>query len=97
MADDTLNNPVEIQATHIDATLLPPNFGLSYRLYVLGQGMDLGKVASKANESGKGAYDAQTRNDQQDTILDDHDEKLIRTENMLKGHENRLTHVEAVK
>lgn len=91
MADDTLNNPVEIQATHIDATLLPPNFGLSYRLYVLGQGMDLGKVAGKANESGKGAYDAQVKNDEQDVRIENLDSRVFDAEVELKKHEGKIT------
>lgn len=81
MADDTLDHPVEIQATRLDATLLPANFGFAYRMYVLNQGMDLGKVAVKANESGQAAYDAKNRNDQQDLILSEQSEKL----NALQG------------
>lgn len=81
MADDKLDHPVEIQTTRLDATLLPANFGFAYRMYVLNQGTELGKVAVKANESGQAAYDAKNRNDQQDLILSEQAEKI----NALQG------------
>ncbi|MDI4702824.1 LLM class flavin-dependent oxidoreductase, partial [Salmonella enterica subsp. enterica serovar Cerro] len=38
-------------------------------LYVIAQGTDVGAIAGKANEAGKGAYDAQVKNDEQDVEL----------------------------
>ncbi|HHI0556763.1 TPA: phage tail protein [Klebsiella pneumoniae] len=96
MADSGLNDPVIIQATSLDASILPRNiFSQSYLLYVIAQGTDLGAVAGKANEAGKGAYDAQVRNDEQDVILADHETRLDAAEATLADHEQRITAAEA--
>ncbi|CDH05435.1 Tail needle protein gp26 [Xenorhabdus bovienii str. oregonense] len=102
MADNSLKNPVEIQATRIDATLLPANFSQPYFLYVVQQGADLGNVANKANQAGDGAYDAQIKNDEQDVVLADHEKQLTdhekritSAEEKLVNHEQRLTTAES--
>lgn len=96
MADSGLNDPVIIQATRLDASILPRNiFSQSYLLYVIAQGTDLGAVAGKANEAGKGAYDAQVKNDEQDVILADHETRLDTAEATLADHEQRITAAEA--
>lgn len=96
MADAGLNDPVIIQATRLDASILPRNiFSQSYLLYVIAQGTDLGAVAGKANEAGKGAYDAQVKNDEQDVILADHEARLDAAEATLINHEQRITAAEA--
>ncbi|HBS5629906.1 TPA: phage tail protein [Klebsiella pneumoniae] len=96
MADDGLKEPVIIQATRLDASILPRNvFTQSYLLYVIAQGTDLGNVAGKANEAGKGAYDAQVKNDEQDVILADHETRLDAAEATLADHEQRITAAEA--
>lgn len=96
MADDGLKEPVIIQATRLDASILPRNvFSQSYLLYVIAQGTDLGNVAGKANEAGKGAYDAQVKNDEQDVILADHESRIEAAEEMLINHEQRITAAEA--
>ncbi|CDG98048.1 Tail needle protein gp26 [Xenorhabdus bovienii str. puntauvense] len=102
MADNNLKNPVEIQATRIDATLLPSNFSQPYFLYVVQQGADLGNVANKANQAGDGAYDAQIKNDEQDVVLADHEKQLAdhekritSAEETLVNHEQRITAVES--
>ncbi|MBD2791573.1 tropomyosin [Xenorhabdus szentirmaii] len=94
MADDNLKNPVEVQATRIDATLLPANFSQPYFLYVVQQGTDLGNVANKANQAGDGAYDAQVKNDEQDKTLTDHEKRLMTAETQIASHEERLTKAE---
>ncbi|WP_145592699.1 phage tail protein [Yersinia bercovieri] len=76
MADPSLNVPVMVSATRIDATLLPSGFSLPYQLYVIQNGMDFGNVAGKANEAGQGAYDAQKKNDEQDIVLDNHETRI---------------------
>lgn len=92
MADLSLNNPVVIQATRLDASILPRNvFSQSYLLYVIAQGTDVGAIAGKANESGKGAYDAQVRNDEQDVILDDHESRIQQLRIEVDDHEVRIT------
>lgn len=96
MADDGLKEPVIIQATRIDATLLPSNiFSQPYLLYVIQQGTDLGNVAGKANEAGQGAWDAQKKNDEQDLVLADHESRITAAEATLVNHEQRITAAEA--
>ncbi|HCR0925082.1 TPA: phage tail protein [Klebsiella aerogenes] len=96
MADDGLKEPVIIQATRLDASILPRNvFTQSYLLYVIAQGTDLGNVAGKANEAGQGAYDAQVKNDEQDVILADHESRIEAAEATLINHEQRITAAEA--
>lgn len=96
MADDNLNKPVLIQASRIDATLLPRNiFSQPYTLYVIQQGTDLGNVAGKANEAGQGAWDAQVKNDEQDLVLADHEVRIEAAEQTLINHEQRITVAEA--
>lgn len=96
MADDGLKEPIVIQATRIDATLLPRNvFSQPYTLYVIQQGTDLGNVAGKANEAGQGAWDAQVKNDEQDLVLADHEVRIEAAEQTLINHEQRITAAEA--
>lgn len=95
MADDNLTTPVVIQATRIDATLVPQSFTTVYRDYVVNQGTDMGKVAGKANEAGQGAYDAQVKNDEQDVVLDNHEVRITAAEETLVNHEQRITAAEA--
>lgn len=96
MADSNLNEPVIIQATRLDTSVLPRNiFSQSYLLYVIAQGTDVGNVANKANEAGQGAYDAQVRNDAQDVILVDHEIRLASAEAKIQDHETRITNAEA--
>ncbi|EHY7500073.1 tail needle knob protein [Escherichia coli] len=96
MADSNLNEPVIIQATRLDTSVLPRNiFSQSYLLYVIAQGTDVGNVANKANEAGQGAYDAQVRNDEQDVILVDHEIRLASAEAKIHDHETRITNAES--
>ncbi|MGF2651818.1 phage tail protein [Serratia marcescens] len=94
MADDNLTTPVVIQATRIDATLVPQSFTPVYRDYVVNQGTDMGKVAGKANEAGQGAYDAQVKNDEQDIVLDNHEVRITAAEETLVNHEQRISAAE---
>lgn len=95
MADPSLNTPVIIQATRLDASILPRNvFSQSYLLYVIAQGTDVGAIAGKANEAGQGAYDAQVKNDEQDVILADHEQRISAAEVTLADHEVRISAAE---
>ncbi|EFC3498006.1 hypothetical protein CTR28_003513 [Escherichia coli] len=96
MADSNLNVPVIIQATRLDTSVLPRNiFSQSYLLYVIAQGTNVGNVANKANEAGQGAYDAQVRNDEQDVILADHEQRISAAEATLVNHEERISQAES--
>ncbi|HBJ6432366.1 tail protein [Salmonella enterica subsp. enterica serovar Veneziana] len=92
MADPSLNNPVIIQATRLDASILPRNvFSKSYLLYLIAQGTDVGAIAGKANEAGKGAYEAQVKNDEQDVELADHEARIQQLRIDVDNHEIRIT------
>nr|WP_276322232.1 tail needle knob protein [Escherichia coli] len=96
VADSNLNEPVIIQATRLDTSVLPRNiFSQSYLLYVIAQGTDVGNVANKANEAGKGAYDAQVKNDEQDATLADHESRIEAAEETLINHEHRIAAAES--
>ncbi|CNL09742.1 tail needle knob protein [Yersinia aldovae] len=95
MADSGLNIPVTVTATRIDATLLPSIFSLPYQLYVIQNGMDFGNVASKANDAGQGAYDAQVVNDRQDVTLLDHEIRLDTAEAEIVSLDGRVTVAES--
>ncbi|HGN0250618.1 phage tail protein [Proteus mirabilis] len=101
MANKNLSNPIEIQASYIVPNILPDNFSETYRRIVLSGADDMVKVAGRANEAGVEALDAQVKNDEQDIILDDHEERLGDAEqtiilhgNQLANHESRITKTE---
>ncbi|ENI7063062.1 phage tail protein [Proteus mirabilis] len=101
MANENLSTPIEIQASYIVPNILPDNFSETYRRIVLSGADDMVKVAGRANEAGVEALDAQVKNDEQDIILDDHEERLGDAEqtiilhgNQLANHESRITKTE---
>lgn len=95
MADPSLNTPVIIQATRLDASILPRNvFSQSYLLYVIAQGTDVGAIAGKANEAGQGAYEAQVKNDEQDVTLADHEGRITANTLAIQLLDVRLTTAE---
>ncbi|MFH2237324.1 tail needle knob protein [Citrobacter freundii] len=95
MADPSLNTPVIIQATRLDASILPRNvFSQSYLLYVIAQGTDVGAIAGKANEAGQGAYDAQVKNDEQDVTLANHEGRITANTLAIQLLDVRLTTAE---
>ncbi|MBO8263495.1 phage tail protein [Proteus mirabilis] len=101
MANKNLSTPIEIQASYIVPNILPDNFSETYRRIVLSGADDMAKVAGRANEAGVEALDAQVKNDEQDIILDDHEERLGDAEqtiilhgNQLANHESRITKTE---
>lgn len=54
MADPSLNKPVIIQATRLDASILPRNvFSQSYLLYVIAQGLTLALLRERQTKQGK--------------------------------------------
>ncbi|NBJ34598.1 hypothetical protein GE191_12995 [Serratia fonticola] len=95
MADDSLKDPVSVQALGITAASLPAIFSRAYQNYVLNQTLDFVAVAGKANEAGQGAWDAQVKNDEQDLVLADHEVRLDAAEATLINHEARITAAEA--
>lgn len=101
MANENLSTPIEIQASYIVPNILPDNFSEAYRRIVLSGADDMAKVAGRANEAGAEAFDAQKRNDEQDVVLEDHEERLGEAEQtivehgiQLANHEERITKTE---
>lgn len=95
MADDSLKDPVSVQALGINASSLPQIFSRTYQRYVLSQAIDFTNVANKANEAGQGAWDAQKKNDEQDLVLANHESRITAAEVTLVNHEQRITAAEA--
>ncbi|CAH0528415.1 hypothetical protein CTH30272_02099 [Allocatenococcus thiocycli] len=91
MANQDLMDPIVIQASRIDASILPSVFSQPYLLYVIQQSTDVGNVANKANEAAEGAFDAQEKNDEQDLILADHESRIEANESKLADHESRIS------
>ncbi|QMN54179.1 hypothetical protein HVW69_14390 [Citrobacter freundii] len=94
MADPSLNQPVIVRAVSLNASSIPAGYSPAYTQYILSQAIDFTNVAGKANEAGKGAYDAQVKNDEQDVILADHEQRISAAEVTLADHETRISAAE---
>ena len=94
MADPSLNQPVIVRAVSLNASSIPAGWSPAYTQYILSQAIDFTNVAGKANEAGKGAYDAQVKNDEQDVILADHEQRISAAEVTLADHETRISAAE---
>lgn len=95
MADPSLNNPVVIRAISLSAKSLPDGYSPAYEQYILSQAADFTSVADKANDAGKGAYDAQVKNDEQDVTLADHEGRITANTQAIQLLDVRLTTAEA--
>lgn len=95
MADTSLNEPVTIQAQQINASSLPAGLSPVYQRYILEQALDFSSLAQKANAAGSGAYEAQLKNAEQDSLLEDHEFRLQTAEQTLADHDQRITKAEA--
>ncbi|RXN74104.1 phage tail protein [Providencia rettgeri] len=94
MANENLSTPIQVQAAYIVPEILPSNFGAVYTRIVLSGAEDMAKVAGRANEAGNEAYQAQLRNDEQDIILDDHEQRIKSAEETLEQHTAQLANHE---
>lgn len=94
MADQNLNEPVIVRAVSLNASSIPVGWSPAYTQYILSQAIDFTNVAGKANEAGQGAYDAQVKNDEQDVILTDHEQRISAAEVTLADHEVRISAAE---
>ncbi|MBN4856389.1 hypothetical protein H4F83_05620 [Citrobacter freundii] len=94
MADPNLNVPVIVRAVSLNASSIPVGWSPAYTQYILSQAIDFTNVAGKANEAGQGAYDAQVKNDEQDVILADHEQRISAAEVTLADHEVRISAAE---
>jgi len=94
MADEP--QKVIVQSSRLDDHILPPNFSLAYRLYVIQQGADLKGIADASNSANDLAYQATVKNQQQDVTLSDHSVRITLAESQLVNHEGRITNAEGV-
>jgi hypothetical protein len=89
MADEP--QKVKVQASRIDAKILPPGFSLPYRLYVIQQTTDLKNLADASNNANDLAYQATIKNEEQDVILADHESRISALRVEVDDHEVRIT------
>lgn len=94
MADPNLNEPVIVRAVSLNASSIPVGWSPAYTQYILSQAIDFTNVAGKANEAGKGAYDAQVKNDEQDVTLADHEGRITANTQAIQLLDVRLTTAE---
>lgn len=94
MADPSLNQPVIVRAVSLNASSIPVGWSPAYTQYILSQAIDFTNVAGKANEAGKGAYDAQVKNDEQDVTLADHEGRITANTLAIQLLDVRLTTAE---
>lgn len=89
MADAPQN--VVIQASRVDASIIPPGFPLPYRLYVMQQGSDLQKVADASNEANGLAFQATLKNEEQDAIISEQGSEIGALTSRVNDQDNRIT------
>lgn len=94
MADPSLNQPVIVRAASLNASSIPVGWSPAYTQYILSQAIDFTNVASKANEAGQGAYEAQVKNDEQDVTLADHEGRITANTQAIQLLDVRLTTAE---
>lgn len=81
---------VIVKSSRIDASILPPNFPLPYKLYVIQQTTDLQDIANASNGANELAYQATVKNGEQDLRLADHDSKISSLRTEVDDHETRI-------
>ncbi|MCI0266762.1 UNVERIFIED_ASMBLY: phage tail protein, partial [Cronobacter sakazakii] len=82
---------VIVKSSRIDASILPPNFPLPYKLYVIQQTTDLKDIADASNGANELAYEATVKNVEQDATLDDHESRISGLRSEVDDHETRIT------
>lgn len=79
--------PVSVEARRLDISILPDNFSIPLKDFMVGQNDDIQNVADKANEASDSAYVANLTNEEQNIVLAEHSETLA-------DHENRVGSLE---
>ncbi|WP_336293536.1 phage tail protein [Cronobacter dublinensis] len=82
---------VIVKSSRIDASILPPNFPLPYKLYVIQQTTDLKDIADASNGANELAYEATVKNVEQDATLADHENRISGLRSEVDNHETRIT------
>lgn len=78
---------VSVEARRLDISILPDNFSIPLKDFMVGQNDDIQNVAGKANEASDSAYVANLTNEEQNIVLAEHSETLA-------DHENRVDALE---
>ena len=78
---------VSVEARRLDISILPDNFSIPLKDFMVGQNDDIQNVANKANEASDSAYVANLTNEEQNIVLAEHSETLA-------DHENRVDALE---
>lgn len=93
--------PVSVEARRLDVSILPGNFSIPLKDFMVGQNDDIQNVADKANEASNSAYESQLANEAQDIIiashsetLDDHERRVDSLEITVADHEARIGSLE---
>ena len=79
--------PVNVEARRLDISILPDNFSIPLKDFMVGQNDDIQNVADKANEASDSAFVANLTNEEQNIVLAEHSETLA-------DHENRVDALE---
>lgn len=92
---------VSVEARRLDISILPDNFSIPLKDFMVGQNDDIQNVADKANEASNSAYESQLANEAQDIILashsetlDDHERRVDSLEITVADHETRIGSLE---
>lgn len=93
--------PVSVEARRLDISILPGNFSIPLKDFMVGQNDDIQNVADKANEASNSAYEANLTNEEQDEILaahsetlEDHERRVDTIETTVADHEARIGSLE---
>lgn len=85
---------VNVQSRRVDTSIIPNTFTLPYKLYIIQQNTDMLSIADATNNAGDLAYQATVRNEEQDVILADHEQRIDQAELTLANHEGRISAAE---
>ncbi|HAS1004028.1 TPA: phage tail protein [Enterobacter cloacae] len=82
---------VNVQSRRVDTSVLPDMFTLPYKLYIIQQNSDMLSIADATNNAGELAYEATVKNEQQDVVLADHENRISALHIKVDDHEIRIT------
>lgn len=93
--------PVSVEARRLDISILPDNFSIPLKDFMVGQNDDIQNVADKANEASDSAYFANLSNEEQNVViaahsetLEDHERRVDSLEITVADHEGRIGSLE---
>lgn len=81
---------VIVQSSRIDATILPPGFSQAYKLYVIQQTTDIKNITDASNNANELAFEATVKNEEQDVMLADHEQRIADLRVEVDDHEIRI-------